>query len=61
MFLSVIGIPFWMLLSRLAIEGIGVDLFMQSTINVQRVTITGGEFSLISDHDCINVHFGPSL
>ena len=34
---------------------------MQSTTNVQRVTITRGELSLISDHDCLNVHFGPSL
>ena len=58
MFLSVIEIPFWMLLSGLAIEGIGVDPFMQNTTNVQRVTITRGEFSLISDHDCIDVHFG---
>ena len=61
MFLSVIGIPFWMLLSGLAIEGTGMDPFMQSTTNVQRVPITRGEFSFISDHDCIDVHFGPFL
>ena len=61
MFLSVIGIPFWMLLSGLAIEGTRVDPFMQSTTNVKRVTITQGDFSLISYHDCIDVHFGPFL
>ena len=59
MFLSVIRIPFWILLSGLVVEGTGVDPFMQSTTNVQRVKITQVKFSLISDHDSIDVHFGP--
>ena len=57
MFLSVIRIPFWLLLSGLTIEGTGVDQFMQNITNVQRLTITRGEFSLISDHHSIDIHF----
>ena len=41
------------IISGHAIESTGEDPFILSTINVQRVTFTRGEFSLILDYSCI--------
>ena len=40
------------IISGHAIESIGEDPFILSTPNVQRVTFTRGEFSLILDYSC---------
>ena len=41
------------IISGHAIESTGEDPFILSTTNVQRVTFTRGEFSLILDYSCI--------